>query len=134
MGGGLINVKHFPIISTSFFGNYSLGFRFVCLTYTFNLIRPLKENSQSFWFCGWWQADLDRLHFAILSFFFFTDWRLVLTLQSSIDWHHFSNSIWSLCVSVSHISSTYFKPSLLAKGLPRLRWWLAFFSNKVFFN
>ena len=70
-------------------------------------------------------------------------------------WCHFSNSICSLCVSVSHLDNSrnisnlssllyllrwcvicdlwcdYCK-KIMTYG--RFRWWLAFFSNKVFFN
>ena len=68
-------------------------------------------------------------------------------------WHHFSNSICSLHVSVSHVSNSHtisnifiiifammifdlWSLMLLKKVTThwRLRWWLAVFSNDVFLN
>ena len=50
-------------------------------------------------------------------------------------WFSFFNSICSLPVSVSHlVFLQYYEPSISKKIMThwRVRWWLAFFSNKVF--
>lgn len=52
--------------------------------------------------------------------------------------HHFSNSMYSLCVSVSHVGTSCNisnpPPAKKIMTFPRLRWWSALFSNKIFFK
>ena len=99
------------------------------------------------------QAQLVLLLFAWLRFAdiaFFTHWRLVAPWVEQVCRHHFPNSACSLRVSVSHLFRRYFKLfrycyicdgdlrsvifGVTATTHWRLRWWLAFFSNKVFFH
>ena len=82
---------------------------------------------------------------------FFRNGRFVAALSPASYWSHFSNSICPLCVSVSHFGNSWniANSSLLLCLLwylwwvtcivttmihQRLRWWLAFFSKKLFFN
>ena len=60
----------------------------------------------------------------------------------SVFWYHFSNSIFSLCVSVSHFSNSFFSLVFVTVICDqwfdvtvtwwRFRWWPTLFSNKEF--
>ena len=86
------------------------------------------------------QAHLVLVNFAILHFIdivFFTKWRSVSTCIEQIYWCHCPNSICSLHDSVSHFNLSHKNSNswpLMILLHWRLRCWLAFFSNKVFFN
>ena len=82
------------------------------------------------------QAYIILLHFANTAVFY----KLKVCgnpVVEQVYWCHFSYNVCSLCVRVTFWwFSQCFKPSISKKITThwRLRWWLVFFSNKVFFK